>query len=68
MDFVGTVLADTEDTWSQIFQQQLGQQYVPPKLVMFSGVINSGCGTAQVCNGAVLLSSRSEGVYRHRFL
>lgn len=37
MDFVGTVLADTEDTWSQIFQQQLGQQYVPPKLVMFSG-------------------------------
>ena len=24
MDFVGTVLADTEDTWSQIFQQQLG--------------------------------------------
>ena len=51
MDFVGTVLADTEDTWSQIFQQQLGQQYVPPKLVMFSGVINSGCGTAQSAMG-----------------
>ena len=43
--FVGTVLADTEDTWQQIFQKQ-GIQYRPPKLVMFSGVVNSGCGSA----------------------
>src|SRR5690606_31811079 len=42
IDFVGTVLADTEDTWNQVFQQQLNQQYVPPKLVLFNGVVNSG--------------------------
>ena len=26
IEFVGTVLADTEDTWSQVFQQQLNSQ------------------------------------------
>lgn len=51
IDFVGTVLADTEDTWTQIFQQQLNTQYVPPKLVLFTGVVNSGCGTAQSAMG-----------------
>ena len=51
MEFVGTVLADTEDTWTQVFQQQLNSQYVPPKLVMFNGIINSGCGTAQSAMG-----------------
>ena len=45
------MLADTEDTWSQVFQQQLNQQYTPPKLVLFSGVVNSGCGTAQSAMG-----------------
>ena len=51
MEFVGTVLADTEDTWSQVFQQQLNSQYIPPKLVLFTGVVNSGCGTAQSAMG-----------------
>ena len=51
MDFVGTVLADTEDTWTQVFKSQLNAQYVPPKLVMFSGTVNSGCGTAQAAIG-----------------
>jgi uncharacterized protein len=51
IDFVGTVLADTEDTWTQVFQQQLNQQYVPPKLVLFNGIVNSGCGTAQAAMG-----------------
>jgi len=49
-EFVGTVLADTEDTWSTIFKQ-LGGTYTPPKLVMFSGAIRSGCGTAQAAMG-----------------
>ncbi|OAL85034.1 metallopeptidase [Acinetobacter sp. SFD] len=51
IEFVGTVLADTEDTWNQVFQQQLNQQYVPPKLVLFNGIVNSGCGTAQAAMG-----------------
>lgn len=48
--FVKTVLADTEDTWTPIFQKN-GMQYKAPKLVMFSGAINSGCGTAQSAMG-----------------
>ena len=51
MDFVGTVLADTEDTWTKVFQEQLNAQYKAPKLVMFNGVVNSGCGTAQAAMG-----------------
>jgi len=51
MDFVGTVLADTEDTWNVVFQQQLNQQYTAPKLVMFTGAVNSGCGAAQAAMG-----------------
>ena len=48
--FVRTVLADTEDTWTPIFKQQ-GIQYVPPKLVMFTGADRSACGTAQSAMG-----------------
>ncbi len=44
--FVSTVLGYTEDTWSEIFREK-GSKYVEPKLVLFSGVVNSGCGTAQ---------------------
>ncbi len=47
-DFVGTVLADTGRYLESVFQQQLNQQYVPPKLVLFNGIVNStSCGTAQ---------------------
>ena len=49
-DFVGTILADTEDTWTPIFQQ-LGMSYKPPRLVLFNGVVRSGCGTAQAAMG-----------------
>src|SRR5262245_49432240 len=45
--FVSTVLADTEDTWSQI----LPQQYRNPKLVLFSNGVDSACGYAQAAVG-----------------
>lgn len=51
IEFVGVVLADTEDTWTQVFKQQLNARYEPPKLVMFNGMITSGCGTAQSAMG-----------------
>lgn len=51
MQFVGTVLADTEDTWTQIFNTQLNQNYQAPKLVLFSGAVQSGCGAAQSAMG-----------------
>ena len=49
-DFVGTILADTEDAWTQIFQEQ-GAKYTPPKLVLFSGRDRSACGTAESAMG-----------------
>ncbi|MEH2070119.1 MAG: neutral zinc metallopeptidase [Nostoc sp.] len=42
-DFVSVVLADTEDTWSELFRQN-GQTYVEPKLVLYSGAVQSACG------------------------
>ncbi|OUY11543.1 neutral zinc metallopeptidase [Acinetobacter indicus] len=51
MEFIGTTLADTEDTWTQVFAQQLNQQYVPPKLVMFNGAVSSACGNASAAMG-----------------
>ncbi|MGN6550707.1 MAG: KPN_02809 family neutral zinc metallopeptidase, partial [Pararhizobium sp.] len=48
--FVATVLAETEDTWSGILQSK-GVTYDPPKLVLFSGATRSGCGQAQAATG-----------------
>ncbi len=49
-DFVSVVLADTEDTWQSIFQQN-GQVYRQPKLVLFKGSVESACGYAQAAMG-----------------
>ncbi|MEB3239446.1 MAG: neutral zinc metallopeptidase [Cyanobacteriota bacterium] len=49
-DFVSVVLADTEDTWTDQFRR-LGRTYVPPKLVLFDGVVASACGRAQAAMG-----------------
>jgi predicted metalloprotease len=44
-DFVSVVLADTEDVWHEVFRQA-GQTYDPPRLVLFTGAIDSACGMA----------------------
>ncbi|WPP51712.1 KPN_02809 family neutral zinc metallopeptidase [Catalinimonas niigatensis] len=49
-EFVTVVLADTEDVWNQVFQQQ-GRQYQEPTLVLFSGSDQSACGSAQAATG-----------------
>lgn len=43
--FVSVVLASTEDVWSEIFRQS-GRAYQPPKLVLYSGRIDTACGLA----------------------
>jgi len=48
--FVSTVLADTEDTWTTIFQKA-GQTYTKPRLVLFSGRTQTACGTGQTASG-----------------
>ena len=50
-DFVRAVLGDTEDTWQKIFQQQRGTPYQEPKLVLFSGGMQSACGFAATAVG-----------------
>ncbi|MDD2316082.1 MAG: neutral zinc metallopeptidase [Desulfobacterales bacterium] len=49
-EFVSVVLADTEDTWNVLFSQA-GKTYQEPKLVLFSGAVNSACGFAQAAMG-----------------
>ena len=49
-DFVSVVLADTEDTWGDLFAKS-GSHYEQPKLVLFTGAVHSACGTAQSAVG-----------------
>lgn len=48
--FVGVVLAETEDVWNGIFQAE-GLTYREPTLVMFSGQVRSACGFASAASG-----------------
>ena len=49
-DFVATVLADTEDVWHKIFQEN-GMTYVEPKMVLFRGSVQTACGGASSASG-----------------
>lgn len=49
-EFVRAVLGDTEDTWRALFQSA-GQQYQEPKLILFSGGVQSACGFANAAVG-----------------
>jgi predicted metalloprotease len=44
-EFVSVVLADTEDTWRELFRS-MGKTYEEPSLVIFSGAVQSACGTS----------------------
>jgi len=48
--FVSVVLADTEDVWTAQFEKQ-GAEYEKPKLVLFSGSVESACGQAGSSTG-----------------
>ena len=49
-EFVSVVLADTEVVWSDIFAD-LGKEYDEPKLVLFTGSVQSACGVAGASTG-----------------
>ena len=49
-EFVATVLADTEDVWTDIFKAN-GRTYEPPTLVLFSNATQSACGFASQAAG-----------------
>jgi predicted metalloprotease len=48
---VGVTLKDTETVWNEIMPKQLGRPYEEPKLVMFSGSVQSACGYAESAMG-----------------
>ena len=48
--FVAVVLANTEDAWNEIFRQ-MGREYQEPRLVLFTDMIQSGCGFASGATG-----------------
>jgi predicted metalloprotease len=47
---VSKVLGSTEVVWKDVFAKS-GQTYVAPKLVMYSGATEAGCGAAQSAMG-----------------
>ncbi|MDD4356953.1 MAG: zinc metallopeptidase [Smithellaceae bacterium] len=49
-NFVAVVLAETEDVWNETFQNA-GRTYAEPKLVLFSGSVESACGMADAAVG-----------------
>jgi uncharacterized protein len=49
-DFVAVVLADTEDTWAELFRR-MNREYQNPKLVLFTGSVQSACGMAGAAVG-----------------
>lgn len=54
--FARQILAGTEDVWSEIFRQN-GLEYEPPRLVLFNGSVQSGCGGATAQTGPFYCSA-----------
>lgn len=49
-NFVGVILADTEDIWSKVFAEN-GMTYEKPKLVLFKNSTQTACGGASSASG-----------------
>jgi uncharacterized protein len=49
-DFVKAILGNTEDVWTDLFQQ-IGKQYQEPHLVLFTRQVDSACGRASASVG-----------------
>ncbi|RFC36480.1 MAG: hypothetical protein DID92_2727743662 [Candidatus Nitrotoga sp. SPKER] len=48
--FVSKILAETEDTWSEVFAAK-GKEYHNPKLVLFTGSTTTACGNGAAAMG-----------------
>lgn len=48
--FVRTVLAETEDTWTAVFAKS-GQTYQPPRLILYEDQVQSACGVSSAASG-----------------
>jgi predicted metalloprotease len=54
--FASQILAGTEDVWTAEFKK-MGRTYKPPKLVLFKGAVQSGCGNATSSTGPFYCSA-----------
>lgn len=54
--FASQILAGTEDVWSEKFRE-MGRTYVAPKMVLFTGSVNSACGGATASVGPFYCSA-----------
>jgi hypothetical protein len=61
MTFCKRILAGTEDVWTKEFAK-MGRTYNPPKMVIFSDAVSSGCGNATSASGPFYCSA-DETVY-----
>ena len=50
-EYMRRVLGSTEEAWEKIFPQQLNRRYEQPKLRLFTGAIQSACGTGSAAVG-----------------
>jgi uncharacterized protein len=50
-DFVSVVLADTEDVWRELFEKHVDGEYREPKLVLYTGQVESACGFSSAATG-----------------
>ena len=55
--FASQVLASTEDVWSDVFKKQLGKTYIPPRMVLYTGSVQTGCGAGNAAVGPFYCSA-----------
>jgi hypothetical protein len=55
--FSSQVLASTEDVWSEVFKTQLGKTYIPPRMVLYTGSVQTGCGQGTASVGPFYCSA-----------
>jgi len=55
--FASQVLASTEDVWTEVFKTQLGKTYIPPRMVLYTGAVQTGCGQGTASVGPFYCSA-----------
>lgn len=48
--FSKQILAGTEDVWTEVFQK-MGRTYTPPRMVLYTGAVQTACGNGQAAMG-----------------
>jgi predicted metalloprotease len=51
VDFVRAIVGETEDVWGELFEQRGQGAYSPPRLILFSGRVQTACGGASSATG-----------------